>query len=267
MNQKNILENSNKNTTSPLEQRLTPKELREKMKDFLYLPKFRDILNAFESNEPGEHYDKKEWINFCFNKDNPVFEFLNEEFIEDFSNYLIERINKLESIKDKPIIILEIGAGNGRLTHFLQQKMELKIPGKVKIIASDNGSWKLKTIFPVEVLQNHRMAVEKFKPKIILFSWIPGNDDNITADFRRDKNVSEYILIGPKDNGEICGDDWLTWGKRNKDISQNLQVWYEKDGFEREDLNNVEKNQICRIDEPIEGYIHNSGVVSFKRNK
>ena len=119
---------------------LTPGELREKLKDPSFLPTREDIFRVF-----GMGFEEEGWFEFCFDKKNPVFEFLNEEFIESFSDYLSKRAESLEATKDHPITILEVGAGNGRLSYFLQQKLESKNPGKVKVISTESGEWDIKT--------------------------------------------------------------------------------------------------------------------------
>lgn len=225
---------------------LTPEELREKLKDPSFLPTRKDIFRVFGTKlEEG-------WFDFCFDKKNPVFEFLNEEFLESFSNYLSKRSESLGATNNSPITILEVGAGNGRLSHFLKQKLESKIPGKVKVIATDSGEWNIKTSFPVEKV-GHKEALEKYQPKIVIFSWMPLRED-CTDDFRATKSVEEYVLIG-ETNGGCCGDGWKTWGsphsydkngKENK-IKKGT-VPYIADGFKLEEIADISKKQICRTD-------------------
>ena len=242
---------------------LTPGELREKLKDPSFLPSHKDIFHVFGS-KPG-----KGWLDFCFDKINPVFEFLNEEFLESFSDYLSKRSESLGATKDSPITILEVGAGNGRLSHFLQKKLESKIPGKVKVIATDSGGWNIKTSFPVEKI-DHKEALEKYQPKIVIFSWMPLRED-YTNDFRATKSIEEYILIGETD---CCGDGWKTWGNphsydnngRAKKIKKEVAP-YIADGFELEDIADVSKKQICRTDLHTDLSIDgsHSHTMSFKR--
>lgn len=144
---------------------MSPKELREKLRDPSYLPTRQDISNAFKS----EGLFSRAWQNFCFDKDNPIFEFLNEEHLSALGDYLSKRVEALGASEDSPVTILEVGVGNGRLSHFLQQKLEAKLPGKVKVVATDSGEWSLKTAFPVETI-GHKEAIEKHKPKIVVFS-------------------------------------------------------------------------------------------------
>lgn len=243
------------------EQELSPEKLREKLKDPTYLPKHSEISRAF-----GSGVDRaKDFQKFCFDQQNPVFEFINTEFIDAFGDYLSERLEVIRATKDSPINILEAGAGNGRLTHFLRQRIESKLPGKARLIASDSGKWNLRPTFPVEVL-DYDAAVKKYAPEIVVCSWMPYRED-FSAAFRASKCVREYILIGETEGG-CCGGMWKTWGKKDySDDEEEIKATppYIEDGFEREDLENISKFQICRRDEP--GNYFHSGTVSFRRKK
>ncbi|MFA4846036.1 MAG: hypothetical protein WC654_05755 [Patescibacteria group bacterium] len=258
MSEKNPLE---KPPISPqLEGGLPLVELREKLRDHSYLPTHAFISRAFTS----EDFSSQEWHRFVDDKEHPVFEFLNEEFLNAFSDYFSQRIDNLGASKDSPVTILEVGAGNGRLSHFLQKKLDAKLLGKVKVIPTDSGELSLKTTFPIEII-GHKKALEKYKPKIVIFSWMPYGSD-FTDDFRAAESVDEYILIGETDDGN-CGDAWRTWGISDSPFHEGAGkvAPYLADGFERKDLDDVSKQQICRTDELGE-YFH-SKTVSFRRKK
>jgi hypothetical protein len=244
------------------EEVLSPDELRERLRDPSYLPTHEDFSLAFKS----EKLYPPEWHDFCFNEENPIFEFLNEEHLRAFGDYLSQRAEELGASEDSPITILEVGAGNGRLTYFLQQKLEAKLPGKVKVIATDSGEWGLKNFFPVETI-GHKEALEKYKPKIVVFSWMPYGAD-FTKDFRAAECVDEYILIGETDAG-CCGHEWLTWGYSwffdDDKLGGKIVPPYIADGFERKELEDVSTHQICRTDLP--GLCCHSKTTSFKRKK
>ena len=247
---------------SQSERGLTPDELREKLRDPSYLPTHEDIGHAFKSEEIFSY----EWHRFCLDKDNPIFEFLNEEYVNAFSDYLSQRVESLGASEDSPITILEVGAGNGRLSHFLQQRLEAKFPGKVKMIATDSGEWSLKTAFPVETI-GHKEALQKYQPKIVVFSWMPYQED-VTDDFRAAESVDEYLLIGETDSG-CCGDEWRTWGQ-SQSIDEEGEgkekvAPYIADGFERETLEDASAQQVCRTDVP--GRYYHSKTTSFRRKK
>ena len=243
-------------TDNPNENKeLSPQEIREKLKDPSYLPTHREIDRTFKSKD----FISREWSDFCFDEQNPVFEFLNEEFLNAFSDYLSQRAKELGASEEAPITVLEVGAGNGRLTYFLQKKLEERLPGQVKVVASDSGKWGIKTAFPVDVIE-HKEALKKYKPKIVVFSWMPYGED-YTADMRAETSVEEYLLIGETDGG-CCGNEWETWGSSYGNDEEVPP--YKADGFMRSDLEDLSSQQICRTDQPSQGYYHSS-TVSFER--
>ncbi len=237
------------------ENNFSPSQLRDKLHDPFYLPMHADIERAFSNDE---------WKSFCFNYENPIFEVLSEEFLDSFSEYLIQRTENHAASEDSPITILEVGAGNGRLSHFLRQKLEVRSPGKFNVVATDSGEWGLKKPCPVEII-GHCEALKKYKPQIVICSWMPYCKD-LTKDFRDTESVSEYILIGETDGG-CCGDAWLTWGfSFSFDVSSGTEENtppYIADGFERKDLKDIGQHQICRSDR-LGDYLH-SATISFKR--
>lgn len=239
------------------ERELTPDELRERLRDPNFLPTHEQITKAFTNWD--------QWYQFCRDKENPVFEFFNEEYLNAFADYFVDKIQEHGASEERPLVILEIGAGNGRLSHFLRQKLEERAPGQIKVIATDSGEWSLKSNFPVEQLK-HDEAMEKYSPDIVVFSWMPYKEDS-SKDIRKFDSVQEYILIGETDGG-CCGDKWETWGRQSwswdEDEKEGKKIPpYEADGFEREYLADLSDLQICRADEP--GNYDHSGTVSFKR--
>ena len=110
---------------------------------------------------------------------------------------------------------------------------------------------------------NHNEAIKKYQPEIIICSWMPYQKD-FSKDFRSQKSVKEYLLIGETDDG-CCGDDWETWGCswRLNNKSKNQIPPYENDGFKRTDLDKLSALQSCRTDQP--GDYYHSKTVSFKR--
>lgn len=330
---------------------LTPEEIREKLKNPSYLPSREEIFKAFSRKRPkgmdeSKWSDEKEkayleWFRFWNNPEDPVFELWNKEYIENFSDYLKKRAEDFKATKEKPLQILEVGAGNGKLTHFLKEQFEKNKIENIEIRATDSGKLmksieaagvKIKSHFPVEIL-DYKKAIEKYKPDVIICSWMPYEQD-WTRDFRAAKSVKEYILIGEADGG-CCGHPWKTWGaepeycpsqpeeileeisegeigekekelllkikklqerqrmimskgedrltEKDEKILDNLdyridqlaeklakerlkkEIPYKKDGFERYDLDELSKYQICRTDEVNEGRAFHSSTVSFRR--
>ena len=230
------------------------------LRDPNFLPTRKQLKKIF-GNWGQEDWPK--WFELCFNEKEPIYEFWTEEYIGAFADYLRGRVEEY-------CIILEVGAGDGRLSHFLKQKLG-KRANKIKVIATDSGEYGIKPQFPVEKL-THTKALEKYKPEIVICSWMPYKVD-FTADFRKCPSVMEYILIGDADDG--CGDPWKTWGlppiESLYDPSKECEIPpYERDGFERKNLYDLSRLQICRTDLP--GSLNffqlsHSSTVSFRRIK
>lgn len=240
------------------EKEMQSDELIQKFNDPSYLPRHEDIEKAFKDD--SKLYEK--WFKFCFNKEKPVFELINREFIEALGDYLIKRAKELsDNSHDETIVILEVGAGSGRLTHFLKENIEKKATGtKIKFIATDSGDLGIKSIYPVEDQVKYQDAIKKYDPKIILVSWMPFEED-WTKDFRDSKSVEEYILIGEA-NGGCCGDKWKTWGCQSY-FDNDKKSPYEEEGFAKNKLDDISRHQICRADDP--GKYGCSSTVSFRR--
>ncbi len=242
----------------------------EKLRDLNYLPTREDVYNVFE------HYDntdinfgdrKRAWNSFCNAIEPPIFEFFNEGYINALGDYIINRLMKMQDLNNKPFTVLEIGAGDGRLAHFLQKKLNDEMPDKIKVVASDTGSWKIEPTFPVENLSN-REALENYKPQIVICSWMPPNVD-FSADIRNCDSVKEYLLIGEAAGG-CTGDNWLTWGlDLHGDHDENEERPYEKDGFIEKPIDDLSEQQLCKLDIPSADRDGSSvsQTISFRRTK
>ncbi|PIR68209.1 hypothetical protein COU49_02605 [Candidatus Nomurabacteria bacterium CG10_big_fil_rev_8_21_14_0_10_35_16] len=250
------------------ENNLNVKTMQEKMRDPNFLPKYKEI--EVYVKDANRHIEKryKEWLDFFRgNPEKQIYEVWTEEYIEAFGNYLVQRVRDLGGSERSPIIILEVGAGNGRLTHFLQERLERLIPGQVKIIASDPGtsdSWKDKIDhdFPVENLSQQE-ALKKYKPQIVIGSWMPYGDD-FTDDFRKTSSVEEYILIGPE---HCTGNSWKTWGNpTNSEEDRELFPPYELDNFKKRRLEDLSELQISSL-VFLEIGGEKTGTYSFKRER
>lgn len=215
----------------------------ERMKDNLknpsYLPNYKELKKYF-SDVPEHSTECKNWREFV-DEDYKIYEIYTQEFIEKFSNFLLEQIKELKK-EGQPIIILEVGAGNGRLTHFLGDKLKEMPSDLAKCIAVDSGESKIKEAFLETTIEkiDYKEALKKYKPKIVISSWMPHNED-WTADFRKEDSVEEYILIGEEDGG-CCGSPIKTWGDYFGGNSP-----YKADNFERHKLNELAGVQFSRI--------------------
>ncbi len=236
--------------------RRSPEELREMLKDLQFLPSRRDILRAF-----GEDTDA--WNRFCVNRDKNgqrlFFELLNTEFIDGLSGYL-QTIGERFGVTDRPLTVLEVGAGNGRLAHFLKERLD---KNKVSYIATDPGFWGYDNIFPSDSVEklDYEHALKAYKPDVVIASWMVYRAD-WTQDFRDTDSVQEYLLIGEP---RVTGDDWLTWGGVYFG-EEGKKPQYESDGFEKVLLKELSKSQICANDSLPRLNIHSS-TYSFRRTE
>eukprot|EP00956_Cyclotella_meneghiniana_P032288 scaffold87956_cov72-Cyclotella_meneghiniana.AAC.3 len=190
------------------------------------------------------------------------YELWTKDYIFGLAHYLLQRIDEMnnESSCDRETVILDVGAGDGRLIYFLRRaikaikasndslKFERRGPttksSMPTLIASDDGSWRA-PMYKTSHIQVEQMsadqAVEKYTPGlsedkkrlIVLCSWMPPGED-WTYLFRRqtsteqttdglqkqDVIAEEYILIGETDDG-TCGHNWYTWGNRHFNPNPN----------------------------------------------
>lgn len=206
----------------------------EKLYDLAYLPAHEELTEALKTIKNGSG-----WVKFT---DHYIgMELLNKEFIRALSDHIVLALG-LENDQDGRVFtVLEVGAGNGRLAHFVKQELDLRFPNKVKVIASDSGEYGYESIFPVEKL-DCEAALEKYKPQMVICAWMTPDQD-FSKVFRADPSVKEYLLIGePGGYGsqEMFEDDRGKYGTPS----------YQKDGFSKTFLNEVEKYQVCVNDSP-----------------
>jgi len=189
---------------------------------------------------------KDDW--FSITRELKIFELWTEEYVNNLGNYLYNRILELEKEYKKEIVILEIWAGNWRLSYFLNKHL-LKKNIKYKVLAIDDFSWELNVDFNNVENISCEKAIEKYKPDIILFSWMPYNAD-YTKDFRNYKAIKEYILIGESHWWCCWSDD--TWDEQlvKPFKMKELGLW----------------EQICRTDY-YPNFISHSSTFSFQNKK
>ncbi|MFH1444295.1 MAG: hypothetical protein ABIG34_02810 [Candidatus Peregrinibacteria bacterium] len=218
------------------------------------LPTRRDVfaaLNFYHGNPDTVH-------DVC--KKSDIFEIYTEEYVSAFARYLAERIDHLR-VNGNPVTILEVGAGDGRLTRALRDKLSELHLENVQLIATDTHEWDIQPTAPVEKMK-YEEALQTYHPQIVISSWMPSLSD-WTAEFRQAPNVQEYLLIGEPD-GELCGDPWRTWGKvSRRAYSKTEPPPFQAGNFERVDLQKLSKLQLCRFDL---GDVRKSATVSFRRS-
>jgi len=210
---------------------LKSSEAKKKLDDSKNLPSIENIEDAFKTNPAN-------FLNYCHRKN--VFEFFTKEYVDALASYILSR---KEILKPKgKLKVLEIGAGNGALSFFLNKRF---LGSDVKSIATDSGEWNLETgVYPVENIE-HLEAIEKYSPDVIIFSWMPRNVD-ITEDFFP---VKEYILIGAP---TCCA---------------NPETWLSNKKYKSVLMKDLHKLQICQLDIIGLGLPSKSITKSFRRRK
>lgn len=242
------------------------KSLIRKLADPNYLPSYDEIETAFTSTS--------DFTKFCSNSGRferkPselgwVHEFLNQEYIDALGQYLAQRIEELGGKSDAPIRIIEIGAGDGRLSHFLRQKLNELIPGKFQIVATDLHTQQISTPFPVQSIDD-RQAIYRYQPEIVLVSW-PPDDTDLTEPIRTSVTVKEYLVIAPPD-GDLSGKTWDTWGISYPGYEHDREVPpYQAAGFVKNQLDELSQKQISRDDQlAAHGFTWESKPKDWKRS-
>lgn len=117
--------------------------------DYHCLPSWRDILASILSLND-------EWVSFC----------------RKYTIYLVETLELVLGLslilKSAPKPIVEVCAGRGKLAYWLRKY-------GVPVIATDDYSWGLKLPRKNVIRMSIDEALEKFKPRTVLGSWIPSN--------------------------------------------------------------------------------------------
>lgn len=255
------------------------RELRERLEDPKHLPSLKELKTIFEySLNQG---NRKDWYDFVgperhLNRetgnyeDKPgakwKYEILTQEHIGQLSTYLQQRAEKYGATPQNPLRILEVGAGDGRLTHFLSENLS----NTIRLEATDSGHKKIKPEFPVTIIKGDRgetdglgpieKAMQEYQPDIVISSWMPINKD-WTKTFRDMPSVKEYILIG---DPEVCAQPWETWGTDLESNRPKDEAPFAQDGFSATHLKELEKFQVCRTDHVLDDESH-SDTVSFRR--
>lgn len=238
---------------------LSPKERREKLLDPSFLPSMAQMVSAFTDIE-DEFSDDNPWANFLLFTS--YHDFINAEYVDTLASYLKSRAIHLGVKPKEQFTVLEVGAGNGRLAHFLRSRLN---PNLATYIAIDSPEGRISPIFSEEPMGrlDYKDALLKYHPDIVICEWMPYRKD-WTATIRAHQAVKEYILIGETDSG-CCGDPWETWGNTyfNERLAGEIPQ-YVKDGFRRVDLKGNTWLHLCHSDGSPTEPIH-SRTVSFRR--
>lgn len=232
---------------------------REALRDLTYLPNRADIAEAFP-----EHRRDNAWWQYCHDPSSQHFEVLTREYVAGLGGYLAKRAIELQYSEDRPMRVVEVGAGNGRLSHFLNRHLTDNNPGLAIVLPIDSGQWNIQPTFPVETM-THARALRDYEPDVVLCSWMLPKTD-LTRDFRATQSVHEYILIGIP-YGTLVGNGFETWGEDPMYYWEDLkrQTPYEADGFERSEVEGVSGSlQLSRLDNPPDD-CSRSATIAFRR--
>jgi len=214
---------------------------------------FFEALEAFH----GRPINGDTFSTYCV--EHGLYEILTQEYLEKLAEYMEERINFLLQKFPPPIVIVEVGAGDGKLTHFLDEKLKERGVTDYRIVATDGGKWGIKKLHRVEQ-ETHKEALWDFQPHIVLSQWMCKTED-WTKDVRDEPSVQEYVLISPPDSN-TCGLTWDTWGIPYTQKEQGSIPPYAQDGFVRVDLSELSELQLCQKDTMTQRH---SATTSFRR--
>mmetsp|Transcript_31426 Transcript_31426/g.67567 ORF Transcript_31426/g.67567 Transcript_31426/m.67567 type:complete len:327 (-) Transcript_31426:17-997(-) len=133
------------------------------------------------------------------------YQVLTQELVNGVTDWLL-----WHSLGQERVHVLEVGAGDGRLSHCLRVALsERDEHERISVIATDSHASGLIPLAQVEIA-DYRDALAKHKPTVVVCSWMPLGED-WTAVFRACETVTSYLLIGETDDG-CCGRPWETWG-------------------------------------------------------
>lgn len=252
---------------------------------------FEDVLEV----AGGQIQHHGAWNTVCEEAD--IYQMWTQEYVRVLGDYLWDRTQAHASNHGGETVVVDMGAGDGLLTHFLQEHMELlqdsarrNTPGRTQskatisaasmptLVATDDGSWRIFPKADVEKLSIHD-TLAKYAPAesngknkrqvILLCSWMPMGQD--WTNLFRECAVDEYILIGESDDGS-CGHNWSTWGNPhfrwhpsdlNEDDSNNTPP-YRRDGYKRTNMEGLSRYQLSRFDCAVS---RSSTTVSFRHNQ
>jgi len=256
--------------------------INEKTKNFrtaAYLPSKYEVLKAFEDvlHATGIPLAHELWDLYCMQGDLvgagrlndiwPTYEFVTVEMVAALGDYIAGKAQISGNTAQNPFVVLEVGAGMGQLSYFVQKYLNDKYPGLVRVIPTDSGTILTDKHlapgpFPVET-KDYQEALSVHSPKMVICSWMPYGED-WTPYFRRNPNVQEYLLLGPADEWiEYSPEDQKQWeeaGRLVLSVCGKLETFglgedgpvavpaYSQDGFDMRVLPQISRHQLNRMD-------------------
>jgi hypothetical protein len=151
-----------------------PENLRKKMRERKYLPTQAEVNKIpFKQRESyqEEFFDYEIW---------------NREYIKILANYLAQYKNA---------VILEVGAGSGRLSYFLRKKLPNNLITAIDI------SLKHKVSGILLVKMSMKNALRKFKPDILICAW---PDSFFWQEIKHNSSAKKIILIGDAEDTPLA---------------------------------------------------------------
>ena len=153
------------------------------------------------------------WANFVRhgNAGQPFYLVPTLELVGALTAWLCQLAATMEPSQDCwRLRVLEVGAGDGSLSHHLQLALSER-GAPVRLFATDSGARGLRPLAPASVAcRDAASAVAEFVPDVVLCAFMPLGVDWTSA-FRACVSVQAYILLGEVDDG-CCGRPWPTWG-------------------------------------------------------
>lgn len=229
-------------------------DIMKRLRNPLEAPKETDLLQAFNFiPRPKSFRADTDFYSFLFEMyGGHIYEYPTKEYIENLGTDIAGRIKQLGGSKNKPVQILEVAAGFGRLTHLLTQKINQieGMEGTFTTVATDNFTWNNRRIFDRLNLGIHvedmdyETALENYRPDIVIGSWLPSkrnkNETNydLTKDFRHTPSVRAYYLIGIPSRHATNEALGLTYDHDRNivPLPPGTIPEYELDGFEKKEL-------------------------------
>jgi hypothetical protein len=236
-------------------------DILERLKDPLYLPTRDEVTRAFTFvHDPkydfGPTTDFRIFLLDVF--DGRVYEYPTKEYINGLGDYIASRGQELGITADNPATILEVAAGSGRITHFLNNSLTETHPGLFRTVAIDNFTDftpSIKRRLGINTAVEHmdyEDALTFYQPTMVIGSWLPATNkrnerEDWTVKFRGSPSVQEYILIG---DPERTATSQAFGYKEDFRMYQTPDPFpqYSRDRFTRTDLKFLRPFQFCYRD-------------------
>lgn len=135
----------------------------------------------------------------------PQYEVISADLIDGLASWVRSERSRSDA---RPFVLLEVGAGDGRLSLHLRRSLA---HSDVRVVPTDSCARGLRPHPEAELVRmDYAEAIGEFQPQLVLCSWMPLGHD-WTAAIRACSSVRAYALVGETDDG-CCGRPWLTWG-------------------------------------------------------